>query len=92
MRKTGSLFGSAVANVKLIMLTRQAQDKHREHSTNRDRFLFFSSVKGDRLASYREWFVGAVALILSRLTPRAVAVFYQSDGRHEGAEIKCRSF
>jgi hypothetical protein len=34
---------------------------------------------------YRKWFVGVVTLILERLAPRAVAVFYQSDGRHGGA-------
>lgn len=30
---------------------------------------------------YEEWFVGAVSLVLSRLHPSQVAIFYQTDGR-----------
>jgi ribosomal protein L7/L12 len=36
------------------------------------------------VANYREWYHETVALILSRLAPHAVAIFYMSDGRHEG--------
>ncbi len=34
---------------------------------------------------YRNWYRDTVALILSRLAPRAVAIFYMSDGRHDGS-------
>jgi hypothetical protein len=38
----------------------------------------------DTVPQYRAWFEGTVALILSKLAPRAVLVLYQSDGRHGG--------
>jgi hypothetical protein len=43
-----------------------------------------SSDCANRLSAYRKWFVDVVTLILSRLAHHAVAVFYQSDGKHMG--------
>jgi len=40
--------------------------------------------KGDPVSNYRLWFAETVGLVLSKLAPNAVAVFYQSDGRHDG--------
>lgn len=39
------------------------------------------------LADWRAWFVEAAALICRQLSPEAVAVFYQTDIKHEGAWI-----
>ncbi len=35
-----------------------------------------------RHAEYEAWFVEAVRLLFSRLSPHQVAIFYQTDGRH----------
>lgn len=40
--------------------------------------------KGDSVSNYRRWFLETVRLVLSKLAPNAVAVFYQSDGRYDG--------
>ena len=36
------------------------------------------------MTTYRAWFQDAVAMVLSRLAPRAIAIFYQTDACHDG--------
>ena len=35
---------------------------------------------------YEKWFVDVVASICARIAPDAVAIFYQTDGRHSGVD------
>lgn len=39
------------------------------------------------LEAWKEWFVGAAALVLSRCPDEGVAIFYQRDGKKDGAWI-----
>lgn len=39
------------------------------------------------LTEWKEWFVGAASLILSRVPDEGVAIFYQSDIKREGAWV-----
>jgi hypothetical protein len=43
-----------------------------------------SELEGHSLASWRDWFVSAAALVLSRCPPEGVCVFFQTDIKKEG--------
>ncbi|HEX2733018.1 MAG TPA: DNA methyltransferase [Polyangiaceae bacterium] len=46
-----------------------------------------SELSGMRLDAWQDWFVGAARSCLSALPDRGIAIFFQSDIRHEGVWI-----
>lgn len=47
----------------------------------------FSEFPSFTLDEWKEWFVNAAALVLSRTPPEGVTIFYQRDGKKDGAWI-----